>query len=87
MSENLFVKANLSALAGLPISFMVNIAILPLFSDWFANPETVYLGASLVAIPFYITSVSRLYIIDKVYEKYGIDINPSRLVKRIFKKD
>jgi hypothetical protein len=87
MSENLFIKANMSALAGLPISFLVNLSILPLFSDWFSNPETVYLGASLVAIPFYITSVSRMYIIDLVYQKYGININPSVLIKRLFKKD
>lgn len=87
MSENLFVKANLSAMAGLPISFVVNVAILPLFSGWFANPETVYGASALISIPFYITSVSRLYIIDKVYEKYGININPSDMIKRLFKKN
>jgi hypothetical protein len=80
---NLFVKANFNALAGLPISFALNLAILPFFAPFFADPQGAYIGASLVAIPFYLTSVFRQYIIDFTYEKYGININPSCLMKKL----
>jgi hypothetical protein len=82
MSENLFVKANFNALAGLPISFLLNLAILPHFAPILSNQETIVLGASLVAIPFYITSVFRQYMIDLVYVKFGLNINPSDLIKK-----
>lgn len=86
MSENLFVKANMSALAGLPISWIVNVSVLPFFAPFFATSEGAIIGASLVSIPFYITSVFRMYLIDFVYAKYNVDINPTTLFKRLLKR-
>jgi hypothetical protein len=86
MSEKLFIKANFNALAGLPLSFILNLAILPHFVPYFASEHGALIGASLVSIPFYFASVSRQYIIDICYEKYNINIAPSYLIKRLLKK-
>ena len=76
-----------NACAGLPISLTLNVVI--------AIPMVVYLNdigvhpllnAGLLAIPFFWASALRMTLIDYVYEKYNIQIDPKHLVINLWKK-
>ena len=82
--KNIFLKSVWNATAGLPISFVLNISILPFFALWFGSgiPHIVVGASLLVAIPFWCASVARMHIIDIVYEKYNVKIDPKSLFIR-----
>ncbi len=85
---NIFIKANTSAGAGLPISFLLNISILPLFAPMFIsdNPLQIVLASLMVSVPFYWASVARMFTIDLAYVKYQIDISPTTLFRNLYNK-
>lgn len=84
---NIFVKANTNAGLGFPISYVLNIVItFPLVIYLAENGVDWFSGALILGIPFYWASVWRMYIIDYVYEKYNININPSYLLIKLWKK-
>ena len=73
--RNLAIKSLVSSFIGLPISFGVNILIL----NWIVNLSTQmqYAMVSLViAIPFALTSALRLFVIDYVYDRFNIRLDP-----------
>lgn len=86
--KNIFIKANINSLVGLPLAFVANMIFLPLFAEWFidASIGDLLIGAGLVAIPFYMISVFRQTLIDIVYEKYDIRIDPKSLCQKIWNK-
>ena len=76
-----FTKANINALAGLPISMALNVTILPPLMDFMhVNP---YWGVLLVSVPYYIASVKRQFIIDYVLWRWKINIDPAYHIKKI----
>ena len=85
--KNIIYKSMGNACAGLPISLTLNVVI--------AIPMVVYLNdigvhpllnAGLLAIPFFWASALRMTLIDYVYEKYNIQIDPKHLVINLWKK-
>ena len=85
--KNIFYKSLGNAGAGLPISLILNVFI--------AIPLVVYLNdigihplinASILAIPFFWASAIRMTIIDYVYEKHNIHIDPKHLAINLWKK-
>ena len=86
--KNIFIKANINSLVGLPLSFVLNITILPFFAPWFIDASFTQLAITVgfVAIPFYMASVLRQYVIDVVYEKYNIRIDPKSMFTTLYKK-
>lgn len=78
------IKGNINALAGLPISMLLNITILPPLMDYMhVNPIT---GVLLVSVPYYIASVMRQYIIDWFLWKYNVNVDPAFHIKKAFSK-
>lgn len=80
-------KACSSALAGLPMSIVLNIIITVPVTVWALDYGLNALHvALLLSAPFFGMSVFRQTLIDYVYAIYNIDINPSTLIKKLIKK-
>lgn len=77
-------KASFSSLTGWPIAFAANIAILPLFVDMLQ--EDLLMAGILIGVVFGVISIIRLFIIDYVEDRYGLNIKPDHLIKKLFKK-
>ena len=84
--KNIFYKALGNASAGLPISLTLNVFIaIPLvvyLNDIGVHP---LLNAGVLAIPFFWASAFRMTLIDYVYEKYNIQIDPKHLAINLYK--
>jgi len=79
---NIFQRSLSSALVGLPIAYVVNVAIfIPLVYAMAAYPWWI-IGV-VGAIPFFLTSIARMWLIDYVWFKYHINIEPKHLVMRL----
>jgi len=78
---SLFYKAGCSALIGFPISYMINISVLPHLNGLIH--ENVLLAGALLALPFILASWIRIYIIDLIYNKYQVGV--LELVKRMIR--
>ena len=84
---NIFIKANGNAGAGFPISYVLNVILTFPLVIWLNNYGVDWFtGALILGIPFYWASVWRMYIIDYVYQRYNIDINPKSLFVKCGKK-
>jgi len=80
----MITKASFSSGSGFPIAFGLNLAVLPFFASMlYENP---ILAAVLIGVIFGTASVIRLFIIDYVEERYGLNIRPDYLLTRIWKK-
>ena len=83
--KNLIFRAIGSGLAGMPISYILNIFIvIPLviiLKDW---PS--WLLAAIIAIPFFITSVFRMYAIDYFWFKHKINVNPLDVLEDLYER-
>ena len=82
--SSLFSKAFYSSMVGLPLSYVLNVTVLPHFAPLLL--ENPFLASALIAIPFFIASVFRMYSIDWVYEKYRIDISPANLFRKLYRR-
>jgi len=80
MISALLTKAFLSALVGAPIAFGLNIGVLPTFVELIE--QNVFLASFLIIIPFIIASTVRMTVIDYVYEKYRINLDPMYHVRK-----
>lgn len=81
----LFWKAVSIALSGYPISYVLNLIILPpmlLIVNIHENPvlNTVFIG-----IPYFIASVLRIFSFEYIYNKYNLQIDPAYYIKRLLK--
>jgi len=80
---NIFQRAVGSALAGLPIAYLVNIFIFIPLVYLMQDYEWWIIGV-IGAIPFFLTSILRMYIIDWIWFKYKINIEPKHICKRLY---
>ncbi len=77
--SNILSLATSSAMAGLPIAYAVNLLIfIPLVYMMEGYPWWI-IGA-VGSIPFFVTSVIRMYIIDWIWFKYKINIDPKHII-------
>jgi len=65
----------------MPISYLLNISILPLFITELR--ENVLIAGALIAIPFLLASTIRIFVIDYIYQRHGINLDPSHLIKKV----
>jgi len=82
---NIFQRSLSSAIFGLPISYIVNVAIFIPLVYWLHDYPLWVIGA-LGAIPFFVTSIARMFVIDYIWFKYRINIEPKHLVSRLWKQ-
>jgi len=82
---NIFQRALSSAIFGLPISYIVNVAIFIPLVYWLDGYPLWVIGV-LGAIPFFVTSIIRMFVIDYTWFKYRINIEPKHLVSRLWKR-
>jgi len=80
MISALLTKAFLSAIIGSPIAYTLNLGVLPTFSELI--DENIFLASFLIIIPFIIASAIRMTIIDYVYEKYRVNLDPLYHIKK-----
>jgi len=83
MISSLLSKACLSALVGSPIAYGLNVSVLPTFVELI--DQNVFLASALICVPFFVASTLRMFVIDFVYQKYHINLDPLYYVKRIIK--
>jgi hypothetical protein len=74
-------KASFSSFSGWPIAFAANIAILPLFVDMLQHD--LIMASILIGVVFGSISVIRLFIIDYVEDRYGLNIRPDHVIRKI----
>jgi len=80
MISSLLTKAFLSAMVGAPVALGLNIGVLPVFVTLIE--QNVFLASVLIAIPFILASTVRIFLIDLVYEKYNIQLDPMVHIKK-----
>ena len=73
-------EAFVNSFGGYPIGYGVGIVILPLSTGWIQ--EDPYMANIAITGAYAITSFVRSYFLRRVFEKYGIDDNFIRLIKR-----
>jgi len=77
--SNILSRATSSALAGLPIAYAVNILIfIPLVYAMDGYP--MWIIGAIGSIPFFVTSLFRMYFIDWIWFKYKINIDPKHII-------
>lgn len=76
-------KATFSSGSGMPIAFLLNLLILPLFTE--VIQKNPLFAALLIGIIYTTVSIFRLFIIDVVEDRYGLNIRPAHLIQRLFK--
>ena len=79
---NIALKGICSSALGMPISIIVNLLSLSWIIE-VANTYNYFFASLIIAAPFMITSAIRISVIDIIYQKYNIDLNPAHLIKRI----
>ena len=77
-------KASFSSFTGWPIAFAANLAFLPLFVDMLR--EQPILASIIIGVLFGVISIIRLFIIDYVEDRWGLNIRPDHVIKKIFNK-
>ena len=77
-------KASFSSLTGWPIAFTANILVLPFFIPLLQSD--VILASILIGVVFGLISICRLFIIDFVEDRYGLNIRPDYLIKKLVGK-
>lgn len=80
----LFSKASFSSGSGMPIAFALNLLVLPLFAHLLQTHPIE--SAVLIGIIYTTVSIFRLFIIDWVEDRYGLNIRPDYLLTRLWKK-
>ena len=80
--NNIFQRALSSALVGLPIAYLVNVAIFIPLVYWMEGYDWWIIGV-VGAIPFFLTSIARMWLIDYVWFRFHINIEPKHLVRRV----
>ena len=78
-------KATFSSGSGMPIAFALNLAILPFFAESLLTHP--FQSAIAIGVIYTTVSIFRLFIIDWIEERYGLNIRPDHLIKKLFKKE
>lgn len=74
-------KALLSSGSGWPLAFLANIAILPLFITMLQ--DNLLLASILIGVVFGIISMARIFVIDYVEDRYGLNIRPDHVIRKL----
>ncbi len=83
--SNIVSRANSSAIAGLPISYILNIiVVIPLAIYMVEQEMSVFMMALIIAVPFYVASMFRMVSIDWIWFKYKINVDPKHLLIRLY---
>lgn len=80
--KQIFWKSVLSSVAGLPISLTLNAVLM----DWIGQIATSHMAltaAVLLAIPFTMASIVRIFTIDWFDIKYNIKLDPVYNINRL----
>ena len=80
----MFSKASFSSGSGMPIAFGLNLAVLPLFATWLLTHPIQ--SAIIIGMIYTTVSIFRLFLIDWVEDRYGLNIRPDYLLSRMFLK-
>ena len=83
--KNLFLKATYSAAIGFPISLGLNL-VLQDYIKWSIVEYRGIIAAILIGIPYFVASQWRQFILDYIYEKYGIRLDPKHLLREAYHK-
>jgi len=81
--SNIFQRSFSSALAGLPIAYVINLFIFIPLVYWMEGYPWWVIGI-VGAIPFFLTSILRMWLIDYAWFKYRINVEPKHLFMRLF---
>jgi len=78
--RDIITKNMISATAGFPIAFIINLSLLPTLVklieyDWF-------FGTLALGIPYFAVAVIRMTLIDYVWNRYNINIDPTHYFKK-----
>jgi len=84
--NNIFQRAFTSALVGLPIAYLINVAIFIPLVYWMQDYDWWIIGI-VGAMPFFLTSIARMWLIDYVWFRYHINIEPKYLVRKLLGKN
>lgn len=80
-NKYMFSKAAFSSGSGMPIAFGLNLAVLPLFANWLLTHPIE--SAIIIGIIYTTVSIFRLFVIDVVEDRYGLNIRPDHLISKM----
>jgi len=78
-------KAAFSSGSGWPIAFLANLTVLPFFIDMLQ--EDLLLASLAIGVVFGLISLTRLFIIDYIEDRYDLNIRPDHLIRKLFKHE
>lgn len=84
MIKNILSKNVISALAGYPIAFGVNLLLLPQLLHWVE--WNWFLGTLALGAPYFAVSVARMTVVDFAWQKYKINIDPTFYIKKLLNR-
>lgn len=73
-------KSTFSSGSGMPIAFGLNVMVLPLFATYLINHPLH--AALLIGLIYTSVSIVRLFVIDLIEDRYGLNIRPDYLLAR-----
>ena len=73
-------KASFSSGSGMPIAFGLNVLVLPQLLDLIH--QSPLMAAFVIGIIYTSVSIVRLFVIDLVEDRYGLNIKPDYLIAR-----
>jgi hypothetical protein len=76
------LEAHLSAAVGAPLSIIIHVMLL-LASGLTLKLETAFIFASASWPAFFYVSVGRQYLFRRIFERWGIQLDPINLYKKI----
>ena len=82
--KQIIYKNSVSATAGYPIAFAVNLMLLPQLIEWVE--WNWFFGTMALGAPYFAVSVFRMTLIDYTWEKYQINIDPTHYVKKLLNR-
>lgn len=81
-TNSILLKALYSSSIGLPISLLLNLALVEWIKDVVTNNGHIE-AALILSIPFFVASIMRIFLIDWVYNRYSVNIEPSHIIKKL----
>lgn len=79
-----FSEALINVFGGYPIGFVIGILILPPTVDWIR--EDPITANAVITLIFSAATFARVYLLRRVFERFGYDDNIIRLVLRLRKR-
>lgn len=82
---NLLSRALTSSIAGLPISYVLNVVVSVPVTVWMiSNNYDAFSISAVLSVPFFVASAARMYTIDWAWFKYHINIEPKYLIHKLY---